>query len=109
MMGTADRTQEMMRYDANKKSLIVAYLLWFFLGWFGLHRFYLGKIFSGVVLLLLWLACASLTLLTLGIGYISFLIPALWLFVDAFLIPVIVRRYNNELIDTISSRDETGH
>lgn len=31
------------------KSKLVAYLLWFFLGVFGVHRFYLGKIGSGIL------------------------------------------------------------
>jgi hypothetical protein len=33
----------MMRYDANKKSMVVSYLLWFFLGMLGAHRFFLGQ------------------------------------------------------------------
>jgi TM2 domain-containing protein len=33
----------MMRYDANKKSMTVSYLLWFFLGMLGAHRFFLGQ------------------------------------------------------------------
>lgn len=31
------------------KSKLVAYVLWFFLGVFGVHRFYLGKIGSGIL------------------------------------------------------------
>ena len=37
-------TELMMRYDANKKSVLLAYLIWFFLGLFGVHRFYLGRV-----------------------------------------------------------------
>ena len=37
----------MMRYDANKKSIGVSYLLWFFLGGLGAHRFYNGRTGSG--------------------------------------------------------------
>ena len=48
-----DDAVAMMRYDANKKSVIVTYLLWFFLGMFGVHRFYLGKWVSGFILLIL--------------------------------------------------------
>jgi len=33
------------------KSKLVAYLLWFFLGVFGIHRFYLGKVGSGILYL----------------------------------------------------------
>lgn len=58
------------------KSEIVAYLLWLFFGFFGFHRFYLGKFFSGV----LWLLTGGL----LGVG---------WL-IDLFLIPSMVREAN---------------
>lgn len=33
------------------KSKFVAYLLWFFLGLFGVHKFYLGKIGVGILYL----------------------------------------------------------
>lgn len=33
------------------KSKSVAYLLWFFLGWLGVHRFYLGKVGTGILYL----------------------------------------------------------
>lgn len=33
----------------KRRSLIIAYLLWFFLGIFGIHRFYLGRPISGVI------------------------------------------------------------
>ena len=44
------------------KSKGVAYLLWFFLGFLSAHRFYLGKIGSGILYLF--------TLQLLGIGWI---------------------------------------
>ena len=31
--------------------LIIAYLLWFFLGVFGAHRFYLGRFWTGLLYL----------------------------------------------------------
>jgi TM2 domain-containing membrane protein YozV len=93
-----------MRYDANKKNLIVAYLLWIFVGWLGIHRNYLGKTGTGIAQLALWLGCTVLTVLTLGIGYVLFLIPALWLLIDAFLIPGITRNFNNNLIDRIAQQ-----
>ncbi len=40
------------RYQANARSTLLAYLLWFFLGWLGVHRFYLGRVFSGIIMLL---------------------------------------------------------
>ena len=44
------------------KSKGVAYLLWFFFGFFSAHRFYLGKIGSGILYLF--------TFQLLGIGWI---------------------------------------
>jgi len=93
--GISDATA-LMRYDANKKSALVAYLLWFFLGWFGAHRFYLGRIGSGVAQLVITLV--SLMLTVVGVGFLGFLIVAIWAFVDAFLIPGMTRDHNNRLI-----------
>lgn len=92
-------SQQMMRYDANRKSALLAYVLWFFLGWFGVHRFYLGRIGSGLLILVIhglsWLTHFIL------IGYIGFAILGIWWLIDALLIPGMTRRYNNELIDSL--------
>jgi TM2 domain-containing membrane protein YozV len=85
----------MMRYDANKRSVLIAYLLWFFLGYFGVHRFYLGRVVSGLVLLLLWAIGAALSVIY--VGYLILVIPTLWLLLDALLIPGMTRSYNNRL------------
>jgi hypothetical protein len=58
------------------RSLPVAYILWGFVGVLGVHRFYLGRIGTGI----LWLLTGGL----FGIGWI----------VDAFLIPDMVRQAN---------------
>ncbi len=70
----------------SPKNILVAYLLWFFLGQLGVHRFYLGRIGSGIVQLLLGVV-GYVLLLALGLGLV-FLIPLwIWLFIDIFLIP----------------------
>jgi hypothetical protein len=60
-------------------SLGVTYLLWLFLGFFGVHRFYLGRIGTG----LLYLATGAF----FGVGWI----------VDFFRIPSLVRESNLRL------------
>lgn len=88
-----------MRYDANKKSTLVAYLLWFFLGWFGGHRFYLGN--TGTAIALLLITIFSIVLSVIGIGLLGLGVVAIWVLVDAFLIPGMVRTKNNELINVL--------
>jgi TM2 domain-containing membrane protein YozV len=83
--GLSNDTRVLMLYEANKKTALVAYLLWFFLGWFGAHNFYLGRIGVAVAQLIL-----SLTI-------VGILITFFWVIVDAFLIPGWVRRQNNLL------------
>ena len=41
-------------YEVSSKSGIACLLLWFFLGSFGVHRFYAGKIGSGFIMLILF-------------------------------------------------------
>jgi TM2 domain-containing membrane protein YozV len=65
-------------YRYSRKRQWLARLLWVSLGWFGAHRFYLGRYGS-----------ALLMLFTAG----GFLV---WWIVDAFLIGSMVGRYNGE-------------
>jgi TM2 domain-containing membrane protein YozV len=79
----------MMMFDLNKKEACVAYVLWFFLGYFGAHNFYLKR--TGI-------AVAQL-ILTLSI--VGLMITFWWHLVDAFLIPGRVRRENTMLAWTL--------
>ena len=97
--GRIDDAGRMMRFEANKKSTVVAYLLWFFLGYFGVHRFYLGYVTSGLVLLALWLGGTVLSVIY--IGFLILAIPAIWWVVDLFLIPGMARTRNLEIIAEI--------
>lgn len=90
-----------LRYDANKKSLLVAYLLWWFLGMFGAHRLYMGRIGSGVALLLI--SVFSFLLMVVLIGFVTIFISFIWWLIDAFLIPGMVRDWNNRLVDALAS------
>ena len=59
-----------------ERSIAVAYILWFFFGYLGIHRFYCGRTISGLI----WLFTGGL----FGIG---------WL-IDIFLVPGMVREDN---------------
>lgn len=91
----------LMRFEANKKSMLVAYLLWWFLGMFGGHRFYMGKIGSGLALLLI--SVFSFLLMAVLIGFVTIFISFTWWLIDAFLIPGMVRDWNNRLVDALAS------
>ncbi|TMV06375.1 TM2 domain-containing protein [Ruegeria sediminis] len=77
------------RLSNDKKSTGVAYLLWLFLGGLGGHRFYLGRTGSAVTMLILsilgWATVAFM------VGLVLLIPLGIWLLVDAFLIPGMIR------------------
>ncbi|TBW39274.1 TM2 domain-containing protein [Siculibacillus lacustris] len=91
----------MMLFDANKKSVVVAYLFWFFLGGFGAHRFYSGRTGSGIAQLIL--VIVGIVLAGVGIGLLLLLPLAIWVLVDAFLIPGWISNHNNLLAHSLLS------
>ncbi|GAB2873385.1 hypothetical protein GCM10027093_06170 [Paraburkholderia jirisanensis] len=95
-----DTAREMMMYDAQKKSLGVAYLLWFFLGSLGAHRFYAGRIVTAIVQLLLTLV--GIGTMLIGVGYLVVGFVGLWVLVDAFLLPGIIRTHNLALANRLA-------
>jgi len=74
------------------KSMLLAYVLWFFLGSLGIHRFYLGATRSAIILLVLTIL--SVVLSVVGVGPLLGLVVVIWLIVDIFLIPGMVRAAN---------------
>jgi len=94
-MRAVNPARQQMMYDANRKSVGAAYLLWFFLGGFGAHRFYLTQTGTAV---------AQLLLLLLGWipFFIGWVVLGVWLFVDLFLIPGIAREENMRLADRLT-------
>jgi TM2 domain-containing membrane protein YozV len=91
----------MMRYDANKKSVWVSYVLWFFLGTLGAHRFYNGKTGSAVAQLAICIVSFALTVVM--VGFIGLAALGVWWIVDAFLIPGWIRDYNNSLATSLGA------
>ena len=90
----------MMMYEASKRSLPVSYLLWFFLGNFGGHRFYNERNGTAVAQLMLSIF-GFLLLFALGLGLLLLIPVWIWLLVDAFLIPGWVNSHNVALVDSL--------
>ena len=88
-----DDAQKQMMFEANRKSVGVAYLLWLLLGFFGVHRFYAGATRSGA------------TQLVLAISIIGWLVLIPWLLLDLALIPGLVRDENMKTIHELGYRD----
>jgi TM2 domain-containing membrane protein YozV len=76
------------------KNMVVAYVLWYFLGFFGGHRFYMGKTGSAIAQLIL------------TITVIGFIATFIWWIVDAFKLHHWVKEHNsaieNRIMDQIT-------
>lgn len=77
------------RVANDSKSPVAAYLLLFFLWGFGVHRMYLGRWVSGFLMLAMW-GLGWLTAPIL-IGWPLIALVSIWVVVDIFLIPGMIR------------------
>jgi TM2 domain-containing membrane protein YozV len=89
------RVQKQIVVVTQPKSMGIAYALWLFLGQLGLHRFYLGRVGSGIAQLLLGLV--GWATVWFFIGFIPLAILWIWLFVDLFLTASMVREANRTI------------
>jgi TM2 domain-containing membrane protein YozV len=92
-----------MMFEANKKSMIVSYLLWLFVGAFGGHRFYNGRSATAIMQLLMCMVGFTFAFV-LGIGLLLLIPLGFWLLLDAFLIPGWVTAHNTRLAHQLSGR-----
>lgn len=94
----------------EQKSMVLAYVAWFFLGALGVHRFYLGRHGSGLVVL--GLSVVGWMFLLAGgdgggIGAIGLLMLAavgIWMLADLFMIPGMVDRHRAGLRAQFAAR-----
>lgn len=84
-MNTAQLSLVEQRVTNDGPSIVVAYLFWLFLGLVSAHRFYLGRPGTAV------LQIASYLIL---VGFI-------WLLIDAFLIPSMIRQKQEEIRERV--------
>lgn len=82
-----DTTHRAASFGSNGKNILVAYLLWWFLGLLGVHRFYLDRTKTGVTQLLL-LAFGWLPF------FIGWIILGFWWLLDVYFVYKYVEEYN---------------
>lgn len=68
--------------ETSDKSKVVAALLCFFLGWLGMHRIYLGRVGSGIALIILNIIGYLTTAIL--IGFVILAITGIWEIIDFF-------------------------
>ena len=86
-----DNLYKQMMFEENRKSKAVAYLLWLFTGWFGVHRIYSGNTKSGVTQLVLTLT---------GVGFV---VVFFWWLLDFFLVSGMVNDQNRETLAMLNA------
>ena len=84
------RKYALSRYENKKKSVAVAYLLWFV---FGVYYFYLNRILLN---LLLWFSVFPLFFFGALAGFP--LLGFAWFFIDLFRIPGLVEQRNRDIL-----------
>jgi TM2 domain-containing membrane protein YozV len=99
--GLSADAKAMMAFESEKKSVGISYLLWFFLGGFGAHRFYLGRTQSAIAMLVIYILSWILTFV--GVGLIGLAAIGIWWIVDAFLLPAMAREKNQALVQRIEA------
>jgi len=67
-------------------STLITYVVWFFLGNLGGHRFLTGRVGAGALMLALHVL-GWITLWVFGLGFLVWGVVGLWWLIDAFLIP----------------------
>ncbi len=88
------------KFNAAMKSNVTAYLLLIFLGWLGLHRFYVGTIKSASAMLSLFVL--SLVFVLLGMGVMGFVILFFWWALDIFFLHGIIEKMNSKIADGLA-------
>lgn len=83
------------RVANDAKSPLVAYLLAILLWGCGVHRMYLGRWLSGLVMLALWGLGWLMTPVLIGWSLVG--LVTLWAVIDLFLIPGMIQDDKNEM------------
>ena len=76
-------------YSARAKNVVLAYALWFFLGFLGAHNFYMGRMGPAVIQLILFLSVVGI------------IVTFVWVIIDAFQLHQWVTDHNLTLVEEV--------
>lgn len=79
--------------DPRKRSLMLAYVYWYFCAPIGLHRIYCGEKDTGLAQAGLFFGAILLALIWVPLAVLSIGIWFVWILADLFLIPGMMRRF----------------
>ena len=107
-------TLALMEFESEKRNAGFAYLLFFFFGIFGAHRFYLENKTDAVIMIILNLGSFGGLFFGFfwlgGLGFVfgggCFIVFIIIWIADLFQIPKMVREYNQELMNKIKNGSE---
>lgn len=89
---TESELRRVLALQIGRKSVIIALVLWFFFGMFGVHRLYLDRIASGIVMALLTIVGGATAFILIGFPLLA--IVGIWWVIDFFIIFFAARRHN---------------
>ncbi len=89
----------LMAFQVRKKDPVVAFLLWWFLGIFGGHRFYCNRGGTGAAMLVTTIL--SLPLCYVCVGFVTYAGILVWWIVDAFLISGWIQEHNQQVMNQL--------
>jgi TM2 domain-containing membrane protein YozV len=84
--------RRLLALQLGRKSVLIALILWFFLGLLGVHRLYLDKIGTGILMALLSIIGGFTAPILIGIPLL--VIVGIWWLLDFFMIFFAARRRN---------------
>lgn len=98
-LSTTEQMLSEQRVTDDAKTSGVAYILWFFLGGLGAHRFYIGRPGSGLAIFALIVLGVALT--PSPVGSLLLVIGVFWVVADLFLIPGMIHSQNDAVRENL--------
>lgn len=96
---TEQEFRKVLALSIGRKSVVVALVLWFFFGYLGIHRMYLGKVASGVMMAVI--TVLGVLTMVFMVGFLLLFIVFIWWVVD-FVLIILQARKHNKMHDTIA-------